>query len=332
MTEYCKKSAVSVAMAVYNGEISLPEQLDSILSQSVPVREIVAVDDASTDASLKILQKYQRRYPDVVKIIPKSQNSGCTATFEEAIDSCSGEFIFLADQDDVWQADKVLKMLDAFHRDPVSEGVFSDSLIVDHNLKSLKRTHLQNRGFTVRQLQSAANRRAENSQLAQFLLRVPPAGHDMAFRSSMKKYLLPFPELPNCHDTWIGLVIAAVSSWAFVPESLTLFRQHGKNASGSGAANSGLAAQLRAARKSIADNTFLWYVELFDRLIDRIGADCTVNVLAGLVERKAHSQARADMNCPLKQRMPLILNEIRNGNYKRFGRGFKSVIQDIFLR
>ena len=332
MTEYHKTIAVSVAMAVYDGEKSLPEQLDSILSQSVPVREIVAVDDASTDASLKILQKYQRRYPDVFKIIPQTQNCGCVKTFETAISLCSGEVIFLADQDDVWQADKVLKMLDALHRDPVSAGVFSDSLIVDNNLKSLKRTHLQNRGFTVKQLQTAASRRAENSQLEQFLLRVPPAGHDMAFRSSMKKYLLPFPELPGCHDTWIGLVIAALSSWAFVPESLTLFRQHGKNASGSGAVNKGLAAQLRAARKSIADNTFLWYVELFDRLIDRVGSECTVNVLAGLVERKAHSQARADMNCPLDKRLPLILNEIKNGNYKRYGRGFKSVIQDIFLR
>ena len=54
---------ISVAMATYNGEKFLKEQLDSIFSQTMPIDELVICDDCSKDKTIEIIQSYQKRYP-----------------------------------------------------------------------------------------------------------------------------------------------------------------------------------------------------------------------------------------------------------------------------
>ena len=55
----------SVALCTFNGEKFLKEQLDSILSQQLPVDEIVICDDCSTDQTKQILQSYEKKYPEL---------------------------------------------------------------------------------------------------------------------------------------------------------------------------------------------------------------------------------------------------------------------------
>ena len=95
---------ISVAMATYNGEKYIVEQLDSILNQTMPVDEIIIFDDKSTDLTLNILKKYQ---DDRIKIYVNNENVGYIENFYRAINSCKGDYIFLADQDDVWESNKV---------------------------------------------------------------------------------------------------------------------------------------------------------------------------------------------------------------------------------
>ena len=56
------KIFISIALATYNGEKYLREQLDSILSQSIQDFELVACDDCSTDSTLKILNEYLKKH------------------------------------------------------------------------------------------------------------------------------------------------------------------------------------------------------------------------------------------------------------------------------
>lgn len=97
---------ISIVMATYNGEKYLREQVDSLLAQSYPSLEFVFVDDASSDASLAILQEYALR-DSRIRLILNPVNQGLLATFETGIRAAKGEIIALADQDDVWMPEKL---------------------------------------------------------------------------------------------------------------------------------------------------------------------------------------------------------------------------------
>ena len=321
---------ISIAMTTCNGDKFLNEQLESILNQTVPPSEIIICDDASTDDTIKVIELFQKQHTAVpIHLFRNPVRLGSSGNFEQAIRHTSGEIIFLADQDDYWLPEKIEKMINLLLHSPHAGGVFSNSKLVDANLNDLGRSHWQNRGFPddLRHFQSAS--RLE--KLALFLTRVPAAGHAVAFRSSLKAILLPFPGLPECHDTWIGMILAALDQWECTGEQLTLFRQHGANASNSGQKFS-LAAQWREARRSIAKNTFAWNAELYRCLLTRLDGRCPADVMDLLSDRMEHSQARANMNRSLLKRFPFILAETRNARYFRYGRGFKSILQDLFLR
>lgn len=316
---------ISVAIATFNGAEYLPPQLDSILAQSVAVDEIVICDDNSADGTVSILENYQKEHPGKFRIFRNPQNLGCAGNFEKALSLCSGDIIFLADQDDVWLADKVEKMLKCFTT-PQILGVYSDSLVVNAKLEPQGKTHLEIRNFSPDLLKKLP-------QFKNFIRRVPPAAHDMAIRKTALKYLLPFPKQPNVHDSFIGITIAALNGWEMIPECLTLFRQHGANASGSGKSDSGIAGQLRAAKQSAKSDTFAWNAKLhafvLARLKDRIDDENETLLKARVV----HSQSRSKMGkCNWFHRAFLVGIELFSGNYFRFARGIKSVIQDLFLR
>src|SRR6476659_477323 len=98
---------ISVALCTYNGERFLNEQLESILAQTFPVTEIIVCDDGSTDDTSTMLQQFERRYFNLFKIYVNAENLGVIKNFEKAISLCAGDIIFLADQDDIWEINKV---------------------------------------------------------------------------------------------------------------------------------------------------------------------------------------------------------------------------------
>ena len=109
----------SVALCTYYGEKYLAEQLDSVLSQENPVDEIVICDDGSTDNTHSILQDYQARFPELFRIFINEKNLGYVANFEKALSLCTGDLIFLCDQDDIWHQDKVKFILHYFKENPL---------------------------------------------------------------------------------------------------------------------------------------------------------------------------------------------------------------------
>ena len=102
---------ISVAMATYNGEVYLRKQLDSILHQSLPVDEIIICDDQSSDGTVDIIQEYIKQYPHI-HLYKNEQNLGYKRNFKKALSLCSKEYIFLCDQDDIWDSDKVKEMVE----------------------------------------------------------------------------------------------------------------------------------------------------------------------------------------------------------------------------
>jgi glycosyltransferase involved in cell wall biosynthesis len=93
---------LSVAMCTYNGAQYIEKQLLSILNQELPINEIVICDDGSNDDTLEKVENIAANYQDVAwKILQNAPQLGVTKNFEKAITLCTGDIIFLSDQDDI---------------------------------------------------------------------------------------------------------------------------------------------------------------------------------------------------------------------------------------
>ena len=110
---------VSVILPVYNAEKYLEESLESIFGQTRPPTEIIAIDDGSTDTSLKILERYGARL-----LIVSRENRGLSATLNQAIQLAKGDFITFLDADDRWVPGKLEQQVAYLKQHPDMEACF----------------------------------------------------------------------------------------------------------------------------------------------------------------------------------------------------------------
>ena len=96
---------ISIALATYNGEKYLREQLDSLCHQTLKPDELVVSDDCSTDSTLEIINEYCSLIN--IKVLAHPANQGVNRNFETAVRACTGDYVMICDQDDVWMDEKV---------------------------------------------------------------------------------------------------------------------------------------------------------------------------------------------------------------------------------
>lgn len=202
---------ISVAMATYNGEKYIQEQLLSILPQIGKGDEIIISDDGSTDSTLEIIRKINDKR---IKIIQGPKN-GIKQNFANAIIKCNGDIIFLADQDDIWKSEKVRKVLDVFKKEKCQCVIHDCEVFNSDNGKIIYSSFFKWRGSKAGRLKNIW----KNSYI----------GCCMAFTSDMKKNILPIPNDIEMHDQWIGLMCEKYGKSIFLPEILLSYRRHGEN-------------------------------------------------------------------------------------------------------
>ncbi len=205
---------ISVAMAVYNGQKYIMEQLDSILSQLDGEDEVCISVDPSTDDSYRMMVKLSEQEPRIK--VNLGLGAGIKKNFEQAIKMCTGDIIFLSDQDDVWKEDKVIRVLECFS-DPEAMLVLHDVVVMNESLTDVQIESF----FTYRECKPGIlNNVMKNSYM----------GCAMAFRKELLEYILPIPENVPMHDQWIGLVAEKKGKVIFLPKRLLKYRRHGNNA------------------------------------------------------------------------------------------------------
>ena len=107
-------SAVSVAMATFNGEQFLVAQLESIAAQAVAPYELVICDDCSTDATVELIEDFAGRAPFRVRLERNPERLGFAENSLMAARLCEGDVVAFSDQDDVWHETKIMRCLQAF--------------------------------------------------------------------------------------------------------------------------------------------------------------------------------------------------------------------------
>jgi rhamnosyltransferase len=121
---------ISVALATYNGERYIYEQLESIANQSLPPHEIIVSDDCSLDGTGEVVKRFASKTNIPIKLYRNQQNTGFAANFINAASRCSGDVVAFSDQDDIWLEDKLYKCSTLFD-DPLTTLVVHSALLAD---------------------------------------------------------------------------------------------------------------------------------------------------------------------------------------------------------
>lgn len=100
----------SVVIPVYNRERYIERTIRSVLDQTYPSFEIIAVDDGSTDQSLAILEALAQGDPRIL-VIQNEKNQGVAETRNRGIQLARGRCIALLDSDDLWLKDKLSRQM-----------------------------------------------------------------------------------------------------------------------------------------------------------------------------------------------------------------------------
>jgi len=206
----------SVALVTYNSEKYLRPQVDTILENLGPNDEVVVSDDGSTDSTMSILKDYASKDPRF-KLFSIS-HSGCNANYENAISHCSGDVIFLSDDDNVWLPNKVRTVLQTFEKNPKLWLVMHDCSICDAELHEMKPSFLEDR--------------KAKPGLLKNIMKCSYGGSLIAFRKELVAYIIPFPKkMPVFYDEWIGLEASKHGKVIFLHQVLSKWRRHTGSAS-----------------------------------------------------------------------------------------------------
>jgi glycosyltransferase involved in cell wall biosynthesis len=117
--------SVSAIIPTYNRAHLLPEAIESAIHQSHGLREIIVVDDGSTDRTEECVRPFLSRIRYV-----KQENRGVSAARNRGIRESTSEFVAFLDADDVWVFEKTEKQLSALRSSPDAALSFTDALVV----------------------------------------------------------------------------------------------------------------------------------------------------------------------------------------------------------
>ncbi|MFT4285233.1 MAG: glycosyltransferase family 2 protein [Protaetiibacter sp.] len=321
------RARVSVALCTRNGARFLTEQLESILAQTVPVTEIVISDDASDDDTVAVAERVLAAHPDPARrdtILHNSPALGVAANFEQALAACTGDYLALSDQDDVWHPERVERAL-AVLEQPGVLAVHTDARLVDAAGRPLGSSLL-----TALEVSEADLRRIEQGQaLDVFIRRNLATGATMTIRAELLPLARPFPSA-WVHDEWLAIVAALVGGLRVDRRELIDYRQHGANEIG--VREPSLRYKLRRVLVEPRGDRNRLLAARAEQARDRLGSLLEVSPEArGLVVEKAEfERARAALHATRALRVVPVLRLARRGRYDRLSsRGRADVVRDI---
>ncbi|WP_432697803.1 glycosyltransferase [Marinobacterium sp. YM272] len=204
---------ISIAMAVYNGQNYIENQLESFLDQTVLPDELVITDDCSSDQTEEIVKKFSEAAPFDVLLFRNSRRLGYCGNFNAALTKTTGDLVFLSDQDDVWFPDKIEYMLNVAENNPDALLMMNNALLTDKTLN--------HNGLTkIGQIRSAG-----------FDMRSFVMGCCCVVRRELLDLSTPIPEGVEAHDKWLVWFADGLNAKIVDEKILQYYRRHETNES-----------------------------------------------------------------------------------------------------
>lgn len=133
---------ISIALASYNGEKFIKDQLDSFLSQTRLPDELIITDDCSSDRTGEIVSQFADKAPFDVVFFRNEKNLGYCGNFNAALMKTTGDLVFLSDQDDVWFPEKIETVVRLAEQSPDALVIMNDAELTDGDLNSVGLTKI----------------------------------------------------------------------------------------------------------------------------------------------------------------------------------------------
>lgn len=210
---------ISVIIATYNGEKFLKEQFDSIKNQTFVPDEVIIRDDGSTDGTVEFIEKYIEKYNlKSWKIIRNIKNLGWRKNFIQLLQDSTGEIIFLSDQDDVWDLNKIEKMY-------IEMENRSEVLLCSCNYRIINQS---NKKVHIPKYKSIRQENLDKVILTKKIEQLRP-GNTYAVRRMFLPYIYRFFKINENipHDSAIEYSAKLLNGMYILPETLTSWRIHG---------------------------------------------------------------------------------------------------------
>lgn len=312
---------VSIAMCTYNGEQFISEQLESMMKQTRLPDELIVCDDRSTDRTIEILNTFKANAPFPVSIMINELQLGSTKNFEKAIQHCSGDIIFLADQDDVWDSNKIAIMESRF-QDPEVGMVFTNAAMVNQDLHALGYSLWESIPFT-----EAEQERLVSKPLDVMIRKNVVTGAAMAFRAKLTEIVLPVTN-NWVHDAWIAILISCLKNTKveIIDKPLIKYRQHANNQLGASKKN--LSEQISQAKKREKKHNTN-FNEVIDHIVE-YQIDVTEETMHKLSEKAKHMEFRNNLPKNNLVRAAKVVAEASTLRYNQYSNGYKTILKDIF--
>lgn len=214
------KLKIDILLSTFNGSKYLDAQIQSIVSQSYINFSLIVRDDASTDATLEILQKWKsldRR----IYIVQGNKNIGAALSFTELVKNSNADVLFFSDQDDIWLKDKIQWAVDFFQK---TDNINTPILLMHDGF-----SFSDDRGFINDSIQIAR----PNNLKDFFFLNGGLYGCCMAFNRQMADlYIHSLPETIFMHDHQMTLAALCYGKIEYSDVKFILYRKHASNVSG----------------------------------------------------------------------------------------------------
>lgn len=204
---------ISVCIATFNGEKYIKQQIASILPQLTNKDEIIISDDGSTDNTIQEINSFES---PIIHIYTNEGKHGYTPNFENALKHAKGDYIFIADQDDIWYSNKIKYSIEILKN---YDLVTTDATIINADGKETGETFY-------------AARKPKRGFIGN-LIKFGYLGCCLAFKKKILKRAIPFPQKHKycTHDNWLFIVAQTYYSVYISNKKMIYYRRHSQNAS-----------------------------------------------------------------------------------------------------
>lgn len=256
--------SVSVCIGIYNGEQFIKEQLLSILHQTRQPDEVILCDDHSQDGSLGIVREFIHLYhlENRWHLYQNETNKGYPGNYYHAMELCTGDIVFLGDQDDVWGETKLERMLDAMAKQPGANVMACKFGLINGSGKPIHTLMAPSHSRHTRQI--------HNIRLPDIFYKYEWPGMALSYRNqwyrSLKK---PSSNIP--HDIFICAKAAEDNAFFQLDETLAYHRRHSHNT----------AAEEHRLGKLLQKDRKLWEIETYIHMLDAFRKDHILHTAEG---------------------------------------------------
>lgn len=224
---------LSVAMTTYRGARYVEEQMASLLAQTRQADEVIITDDCSGDNTAGIVSSFIESHSlSNWHFSVNDRNLGYKQNFKEAISRTTGDIIFLCDQDDIWQPDKLAEMEQVFAANPQCKALNTGFSYIDGAGTPIEITPAPgkcNNNLIKREIAPGVLERIEFDEITAY--NITP-GCTMAFRAELKAIYLQRTVCGVVHDWELNLIAALLNGCYFLNRSFIHYRIHGNNVIG----------------------------------------------------------------------------------------------------